>query len=200
MNKASMKEYFEQVAPVWDYWRSKNEFYHTRMARLVQGMVPLGAKVLELGSGTGDLLSALKPSRGVGLNIARELTEQARRKYPHLEFYTVDIDRIRAPEGFRPDYIIMTNMLDYVYDVWDLLESLQPIMDDATTLIITTNNPLWALSCVWPAAWDNACRIPRETSLPIKTSAAFWNCRALGWWKRGWRRRCPAECPCWGAS
>src|SRR5437867_299270 len=82
--------------------------------------------------GTGVLLSALEPSRGVGLNLCDELTERARARFPALEFYTVDVDQVTAPEAFRPDYVILTNMLDYVYDIWDLLESLRPWVSERT--------------------------------------------------------------------
>ncbi len=144
LSRKRIKDYFERVTPVWDYWRRRNGFYHAGMFRLIRGMVPPGARVLELGSGTGDLLAALKPSHGVGLNIACALTEAAQHKYPDLEFYTVDVDQVKVPGAFRPDYIVLNNMLDYVYDVWDLLESLRVLMTDGTLLVITTNNPLWA--------------------------------------------------------
>ena len=114
------------------------------MQELIHGMVPPGATVLELGCGTGDLLAALQPRHGLGLNFAQKLTEQARRKYPHLDFETVDVDEVTAPDGFHPDYVILNNMLDYVYDVWDVLENLRPLISDRTLLVITTNNPLWA--------------------------------------------------------
>jgi ubiquinone/menaquinone biosynthesis C-methylase UbiE len=55
MSKAGVAAYFDSLAPSWEHWREVNRFYHQQLARLVQGMVPPGAKVLELGSGTGDL-------------------------------------------------------------------------------------------------------------------------------------------------
>jgi ubiquinone/menaquinone biosynthesis C-methylase UbiE len=144
VGKESIKEYFDRIAPVWEYWHNRNHFYHTTMRQIVQGMVPPGTTVLELGSGTGDLLEALQPTRGVGLNIGQALTERARQKYPRLEFHTVEVDEVKAPDNFRPQYVVMTNMLDYVYDVWDQLENLKHLISDGTLLVITTNNPLWA--------------------------------------------------------
>lgn len=144
MSRESIKAYFERIATVWDYWQNRNSFYHDSMRNLIRGMVPPGARVLELGSGTGDLLAALKPGRGIGLNVAQGLTDLARQKFPGLEFYTVEVDQIQSLENFSPDYVILTNMLDYTYDVWDVLENLQPLMSDRALLIITTNNPLWA--------------------------------------------------------
>jgi ubiquinone/menaquinone biosynthesis C-methylase UbiE len=144
MERERIKAYFDRIAPVWDYWHDRNQFYHTGMSKIVQGMVPPRMAVLELGSGTGGLLAALQPSCGVGLNVAQELTERARQKYPQFEFYTTDVDQVKAPDNFFPQYLVMTNLLDYVYDVWDQLENLKPLIGDGALLVIATNNPLWA--------------------------------------------------------
>src|SRR5260370_31802630 len=114
------------------------------MRDLIGGMIPPGSRVLEIGSGTGDLLASLKPRRGIGLNFAEGLTERARQKFSEFEFHTIDVDSTTAPPTFEPDYVVMTNMLDYVYDVWDMLEGLKPAVHEGTLLVITTNNPLWA--------------------------------------------------------
>jgi hypothetical protein len=143
MSKAGVAAYFDSLAPSWEHWQEVNGFYHQQVAQLIQGMVPPGAKVLELGTGTGDLLASLQPSQGVGLNISEELTRLARQKHPGLEFRTVDVDEIAVPDGFQPDYVVLSNMLDYVYDVWSLCEQLKPLFSDRTLLIATTNNPLW---------------------------------------------------------
>lgn len=144
MNKREIRDYFERVASDWDRWHQKNAYYHNKARNLIQGMIPPGSNVLQIGCGTGDLLAAVRPRRGIGLNLAHSLTELARRKYPHLEFYTVDVDSVNVPDGFRPDYVVLDNMLNYVYDVWDLLENLQPLLSERTLLVVTTSNPLWA--------------------------------------------------------
>jgi len=144
VNKSIIKDYFERVAPDWEQWQRKNPLYHSCLTHLIGGMIPPGSKVLELGSGVGDLLASLGPSSGMGLNFAQALTDRALQKHPQLEFHTVDVDSVILPRSFEPQYVVMTNMLDYVYDVWDTMESLKPAIREQTLLIITTNNPLWA--------------------------------------------------------
>lgn len=144
VSKEQIRSYFKQIAPQWDYWRNKNRFYHQSMRDLVRGMVPPNADVLEFGSGSGDLLADLEPRRGVGLNLAQELTDQAKRKHPNLQFFTVDVDQTACPPKFSPNVIVMTNMLDYVHDVWDQMESMAGLISEETLLVITTNNPLWS--------------------------------------------------------
>jgi len=113
------------------------------MTDLIRRMVAPGASVLELGCGTGDLLAALRPAAAIGLNVAEGMTALARKKHPQFQFETVEVDQAKIANGFTPDYVVLNNMLDYVYDVWDLLESLRPAVADQTLLVITTNNPLW---------------------------------------------------------
>jgi ubiquinone/menaquinone biosynthesis C-methylase UbiE len=62
VGRESIREYFDRIAPVWEYWHNRNHFYHAMMRHIVQGMVPPRMTVLELGSGTGDLLGALQPT------------------------------------------------------------------------------------------------------------------------------------------
>ncbi len=161
MSKSSIKEYFEKVAPVWEYWQRRNRYYHNAMANLVAGMIPPGAEVLELGTGTGDLLASLRPARGMGLNFTDALTECAREKHPEFEFATIEVDSVRMPHAMEPQYVVMNNMLDYVYDAWDMLESLRPTMSEQTLLIATTNNPVWAP--ILRLASKLGLRIPEST-------------------------------------
>jgi ubiquinone/menaquinone biosynthesis C-methylase UbiE len=100
VNKSTIKEYFERLANDWEQWENKNPFYHARITHLIGGMVPPASQVLELGSGTGNLLAFLKPSHGVGLNVGQGLTNLARQKHPELEFHTIDVDSA-SPPGIR---------------------------------------------------------------------------------------------------
>jgi len=144
VNKSRIKDFFAHAAPQWEYWKAKNCFYHAAITTLIGGMIPPESNVLELGSAVGDLLAALKPREGVGLNVVQALTDRALQKHPGLKFYTMNVDSVCLPSAFEPQYIVMTNMLDYVYDVWDTTESLKPFIREHTLLVITTNNPLWA--------------------------------------------------------
>lgn len=138
------RAYFEGLADEWDEWRAKNRFYHRKVEELVAGAVPPGSDVLEIGVGTGGLLSRLRPRRGVGLNLSKRLNELAAAKHPEIEFVTCEVDDIRLPDGFTPEYVVVVNMLDHVHDVWNVLEGLRRHVTERTLLILTTSNPLWA--------------------------------------------------------
>ena len=52
--------------------------------------------ILELGCGTGGLLNALKPKRGVGIDFSPAMLEVARKRYPELEFREGDIEQLKS--------------------------------------------------------------------------------------------------------
>jgi len=153
-----MENYFERIAPVWDYWCDRNRYYHDQLDRFFRSIIPPGGDVLSIGCGTGNLLHRLAPRRGVGLNIAEGLTRLARTRYPQYEFRTVPLDGLSVPDGFRPRYVVAANMLDYVHDLWEFSGQLSRIMDGDSLLIVTTTNPLW--SPVFRLASRLGLRIP----------------------------------------
>jgi SAM-dependent methyltransferase len=139
-----LRNYFDAIAPDWEAWRAKNRFYHERVKELVVGAIAPGHRVLDIGSGAGDVLAAACPSEGLGLNVSERLTELASEKYPALSFHTFDADAVVLPDGFRPDYIVSVNLLDHAYDIYDLFASMRDAVTERTLILITTSNPLWA--------------------------------------------------------
>jgi hypothetical protein len=141
---AELRSYFDSIAPQWEQWRARNHFYHEQVKELVAGSVVPHRTVLDIGSGTGDVLATVQPSDGLGLNVAGRLTEMARAKYPQLRFETFDPDEVVLPDGFRPDYVMSVNLLDFTYDVFELLAGLRHCVTERTLIVITTSNPLWS--------------------------------------------------------
>ena len=52
-------------------WRRRGAFFHGEDLRFLRFLIPEGARVLELGCSTGELLAALKPSFGSRHQIPR---------------------------------------------------------------------------------------------------------------------------------
>jgi SAM-dependent methyltransferase len=128
-----------------DSWRSKNRFYYQSIEDLARFVVPENARVLEIGCGTGDLLAALKPSYGVGLDIAPKMIEQAREKHPGLTFLVDDAEQLAAPElqGQTFDYIVMSDVVGQLGDVWSAFRALRRLAHPRTRILVTYYNFLW---------------------------------------------------------
>ncbi len=70
--------------------RKSNRFYQQLLRRHYSFLVPRGLRVLEVGCGTGDLLAAVKPTRGLGLDFSPAMVALAHQRYPGLEFQVAD--------------------------------------------------------------------------------------------------------------
>ena len=58
---------YDGLAPQRERFRRRNSYYHREIENAYRFIIPEGASVLEVGCGPGDLLAAVKPSRGVGI-------------------------------------------------------------------------------------------------------------------------------------
>jgi ubiquinone/menaquinone biosynthesis C-methylase UbiE len=58
--------------------------YHSRLVEFFRFLIPEGSQVLEVGCGSGGLLAALKPSRGVRVDFSPEMIALARQNHPGM--------------------------------------------------------------------------------------------------------------------
>jgi ubiquinone/menaquinone biosynthesis C-methylase UbiE len=141
MSKEALRAYFDELAPVREHWTRKNWYYHAEVARLVKFLVPPGKRVLEVGAGRGNLLAALEPSRGVGIDLSPAMVQLARQKYPGLQFEVMDAEELKLDERF--DYVIMSDLIGDLQDVGAALERLHAVVRPDTRVVITYYNHLW---------------------------------------------------------
>jgi ubiquinone/menaquinone biosynthesis C-methylase UbiE len=146
---AGMEEYlqdwtrfFDQYAAQVDHWHRINADYHKGIASLARFYIPPGARVLEVGSGNGDLLAALNPSYGVGIDISSEMVRRAAQKYPHLKFFQMPAERLDL-SGERFDFVILSDLLGYLYDIRLVFERLRSVCHPRTRLFLHWYSRVW---------------------------------------------------------
>ncbi len=136
-----LKAYHDAHAAERDLWKAKAGYYHGEIARLIAGLVPAGASVVEPGCATGDLLAALKPGRGLGFDFSEKMVEHARKKHPGLRFDTDDLENLKTSETF--DFVILSDTIGTLADVWTALRNLRRLCHPRTRVVITYYNYLW---------------------------------------------------------
>jgi ubiquinone/menaquinone biosynthesis C-methylase UbiE len=139
---AGFEAFFDDYAGRVDYWRTRNPGYHQTIASLASFYVPRGARVLEVGCGTGDLLASLEPSDGVGVDLSGAMVEQAARRHPRLEFQHVAAERLELP-GREFDYIILSDLVGYLFDIRAALERLRAVSHPGTRIVINWYSRVW---------------------------------------------------------
>jgi ubiquinone/menaquinone biosynthesis C-methylase UbiE len=100
--KRDLLDHFETNRDELERWRKFNVAYHEDDAKFMRFLIPPGKRVLELGCGRGDLLAALQPSRGVGVDFGALTIARARELHPDLEFVLGDAEdpaTLHAIEG-----------------------------------------------------------------------------------------------------
>lgn len=117
-------------------------FYHEQLAHYYSLLVPPGMRVLEIGCGTGDLLAALKPSMGIGVDFSKEMIQQGRQKYPQLRFIQADAHNLLLDGQF--DVIVLSDLVNDLWDVQAVFKRIVPLAHPRTRLIVNTYSYLWA--------------------------------------------------------
>lgn len=145
--QAEARAYQENRKSLWSaVFRHPREslggYYRSRLRIAYRHLVPEGAKVLEVGCGQGDLLSALMPSEGVGVDFCPDAIEAARAAHPRLEFVLADAHELTlGPRTF--DYIVVSELVNDLWDVQAMLVQLQPYCTSRTRLIFNFYSHLW---------------------------------------------------------
>lgn len=134
-------EYFDKTALKRDRWKRRNRFYQKTIERQFGFIIPEGSTVLELGCSTGDLLNAVNPGKGIGVDFSSVAVEIAREKYPHLQFFVADA-LIFEPE-INIDYIIISDLLSSLWDVQSFFHKVRGYVTPRTKIIISSYNYLW---------------------------------------------------------
>ncbi len=118
-------------------------YYQELLHQYFRYMVPAGKRVLEVGCGQGDLLAAMSPTYGVGLDFSERMLDAARKKHPHLFF--VQADAHGMPINGKFDVIILSDLVNDLWDVQTVLESLRALCHAKTRLIINFYSNFWRL-------------------------------------------------------
>ncbi|MDD3180241.1 MAG: glycosyltransferase [Opitutaceae bacterium] len=141
---SGFREHFNWVADNDAGPRRVQRDFHGQLLRQYRQRIPEGGRVLEVGCGGGDLLAALRPVRGVGIDFSPRMIAKARAthgKQAGLEFRELDIEEGGPGEQF--DHIVLDYLTGYLTDIQRVLQHLQSAAHSRTRLHLTSLNTLW---------------------------------------------------------
>ena len=133
--------HWDRVAERLAAWRGWGAHYHRRLARVFRFLVPRGLRVLEVGCGTGDLLAALHPGVGVGVDFSRQMLQHARQHHPELRFVQADAHRLSLHGSF--DVVILSDLLNDVWDVETVLGQVRSVCHPRTRILVNSYSRVW---------------------------------------------------------
>jgi SAM-dependent methyltransferase len=134
------------IASRRENWIKRNRYYYELLSRLLRFLVEPEKKVLSVRCDTGNLLTAVRPADGKGIEICAEIVEIAQQRNPAFDFAVAFPDKDEFRKLFSPDdkfdYILFNDIGDTV-DVLQALRNLRPLCRRQTRLLVTTYNHLW---------------------------------------------------------
>jgi len=138
--------HYNSLAAKRDEWRRKNDYYHQKILSLLAFLIPENASVLDIGCGTGSLLAALKPRKGVGVDFAEEMIKEAKTKYnpveyPELNFQEGDVEELKIDDVF--EYIVISDVVGDLNDVWKAFRKIRTVSDENSRIVINYYNAMW---------------------------------------------------------
>jgi SAM-dependent methyltransferase len=169
-------------------WMARYRFYYQEDWNYMRFLVPEGKRVLDLGCGTGDLLNALRPSIGVGVDFSQAMIDIAKRTHPHLTFVHGDIENLSevSQVGGPFDVIILSDTMGSLDDCLQTLQSLHRHCAPHTRIIVSY--PTWFWEPLFVVhSWFSGRRWRPQNWLSSKDIANLFYLAGFDVIKREWR-------------
>ena len=144
--KEMIRNLYDGLAESRHNWIEKNKYYYNEDWTYMSFLIPAGKTIIELGCGTGELLSYLRPSWGVGIDLSPKTIEQAKRKYPYLDFKLGDVEDEDIIEnvGAQFDAIVMSDTVGMLQDCEETFRTLHSLCHEDTRIVISYYSRIWS--------------------------------------------------------
>jgi len=139
----NLEKHFDWVAENDAGPRKFQRGFRAQTREFLRFHVPEGVRVLEWGCGPGDLLAALNPARGLGIDVSPKMIARARAAHPeeHLEFREGDLHTMVVEEKF--DVIILDYLVGYLRDIHQCVAQLKAACHPRTRIYVFSLNHVW---------------------------------------------------------
>jgi len=169
--------------------------YRWLLAHYYNLLIPVGASVLEIGCGSGELLAQLRAEKKTGVDLSATQLEAARRRLPEAEFFATAGELLDLG-GRRFDVIVISDTLNLAADVQRLFEQLHRVSHEDTRLLVNFQNSLWRP--LLSLARGLGLKAPQPQSSWLASSDVFNLLDLGGWSKISWHGRILVPFPALG--
>lgn len=142
--KEQRVSHWDEIARKTDGGRGWGGPYHHRLREIFGFLTAPGFRLLEVGCGRGELLTALPASRAVGVDFSPEMVQRARARNPRAEFILADAHDLSQLAG-PFDVIILSDLVNDLWDVQAVLEQVQRLCHPGSRLILNFHSGIWQL-------------------------------------------------------
>lgn len=188
-----LRNFYDRMASSRETWIRRNQAFYDDDRAYMRFLIPEGLRVLELGCGTGELLGALKPSYGVGIDISPLMIEKAAEAWPEIDFVVGDVEdpAVLSAIGRPFDVIVLSDILGNLSDVQETLRKMRPVCTADTRIVIAYYSPLWVPILRLGQAIGMRMPQPQMTWLSSRDVAGFLELENFDVIKSEWRQLLP---------
>jgi SAM-dependent methyltransferase len=136
--------HWDRVAARMNRARDFSSAYHARLIEVYRSVIVPNQRVLEVGCGQGDLLAALQPSDGVGVDFSVEMLKRARCRHPSLKFIQGDAHTLDL-RGETFDVVVVSDVVNDLWDVEVALRQIRRMLRPESRLILNFYSRVWEL-------------------------------------------------------
>ena len=140
-----LRTFTEENSTLLRRLRRRNRFFHSQVNRLIRAQMRPDSTLVDLGCGDGELIRSVAPTlkRAVGIDIDIEAIQDARVRVKAADFVAAAVEELTEAPLDQPDYIVMSMLLDQVYDVYTVLRRVHEWSARQTRIVVVTYNRLW---------------------------------------------------------
>lgn len=140
---ARRREWADKFAARSTKNRRRNRYFHRLVDRLVASQIVPGSRVIDVGCADGSTLRTARPQVGVGIDLDPEAIATARRSGGNLRYIESPVEEVPDSPLPRPDYVVLSMVLDEVYDIQGVLGQIHGWSNQHGRLVIVSYSRLW---------------------------------------------------------
>ncbi|MCD6355955.1 MAG: methyltransferase domain-containing protein [Anaerolineaceae bacterium] len=133
--------HWDKVAKKLRTWKGLGRYYNSRVSEIYQFNIPARQTVLDVGTGSGELLASLKPENGLGIDISSGMIELAKELHPNLNFLQMDAVNFKLKNQY--DFVVLSDSINDLWDVQSTLENISKVLKGNGRLILNFYNRFW---------------------------------------------------------
>lgn len=136
-------KHFDRLSNSYDKFKERNYYYYAALKELYCQLIPdaKNKRILEIGCGTGALITYLKPKHGVGIDASKNMIKIAMKKNKKIKFEVMSIENIKIKERF--DYILLADVIEHLPNIDEAIKNLNKISDKDSIIVLSMANVLW---------------------------------------------------------
>lgn len=144
------RRHWDEQAATYDAAKRRNAAYYNTLKQCFLAAVPgeFRGRVADVGCGTGQILAALHPRSGLGVDLSARMIAAARAVFAdrsELRFIVSPAADVPSMEPERFDAVISADMLEHADDWRAAVSTMVEVCRPGGIIALSTPNPTWAL-------------------------------------------------------